>query len=677
MGLFSPRSDLALPPTPVAPAIDFNAVVELRDVQALFSLILGRELEDDQHGIRLNRDGVSVATLMRGLLESDEFRTQYGHHAMGSKLRDDYRIPEHFAVVPDAIKRVLLIGSCQVEPWEGVFKALTQDQVAFETIVMNRTAHLPELDPQEAQSIDFQMIQFSLRSVLPEQFYFDRQFSDNAGYESILAQSIHLLHVYFEHYSAYNRQHGLTTFILNFCTPQQNLLGRLAPRYHLSNPVYFVERLNQALYDIVQESNNTYFIDLEQIVATFGKRHFQDDLLSHVNHGSVIGFHTEEADFNRLEPIGDFSALHGPNIRLYLQALYREVAGAYRSIRQTDQIKIVIFDLDDTLWRGVAADAADYTPESSEGWPLSMVEAASYLWRRGILIALVSKNDEATALAAWEERYGKVFSIDHFVVRRINWQPKAINIAEVLKSVNLLPQNALFVDDNPVERAAVAKGVPGIRLLDAPLVEWRRLLLWAPELQPPTITAEAVARTTMIGAQIRRDETAATMDRHDFLASLGVKVVVHTIADSSDPRYNRAVELINKTNQFNTTGQRWSAQDFHGLFRDGGYIVAIEVEDRFTNYGLVVSAIVQGSCVRQVVMSCRVFGMDVEFAALSLLVAQMRGAGNGDIRGEIVASGKNRLALQIFNAGGFAEDGEGAWRLPGDQDVPMPSHIHY
>ena len=88
---------------------------------------------------------------------------------------------------------------------------------------------------------------------------------------------------------------------------------------------------------------------------------------------------------------------------------------------------------------------------------------------------------------------------------------------EILKAVNLLPSSTLFIDDNPVERAAVKAAFPEIRVMDAPLAHWRRILLWAPELQRSVITAEASQRTEMIQAQIEREEARQALSREDFL----------------------------------------------------------------------------------------------------------------------------------------------------------------
>src|SRR5207248_7845569 len=94
-----------------------------------------------------------------------------------------------------------------------------------------------------------------------------------------------------------------------------------------------------------------------------------------------------------------------------------------------------------------------------------------------------------------------------------------------------------------------------------------------------------------------------------------------------DRRFPRTLELINKTNQFNTTGKRWTLQECESLFRDGGSIFVLEVADRYTVYGIVGVLLVQGGDIVQFVMSCRVVGMDVEIAAVSGVLQALAGRG--------------------------------------------------
>ena len=82
-------------------------------------------------------------------------------------------------------------------------------------------------------------------------------------------------------------------------------------------------------------------------------------------------------------------------------AIWDEVIATYRSLRQTDLVKMVVVDLDDTLWRGVIADTDVDKMPSSEGWPIALWEALLFLKRRGILLAIITKNEQCRVEACW------------------------------------------------------------------------------------------------------------------------------------------------------------------------------------------------------------------------------------------------------------------------------------
>lgn len=259
------------------------------------------------------------------------------------------------------------------------------------------------------------------RSVLPEALYFGLRYADDRSYREGFEKACRRVELNLRENLEYNRKFGIVSFVLNFMTPQQDPSGRLLARYSLQNMVFFIEELNRHLWKVCATYKNVHVIDLDQILSTLGKRYFQDDSTSHLNHASTIGSIEAKEDQDRLEPVGDVDELYGRKVPEYIGAIYHEIIGAYRSVRQQDGIKIVIFDLDDTLWRGVGADAEEIEPDvMTEGWPTGILEAASYLWRRGILIALVSKNDEENVRKIWEELYQERFPIENFVVSKIN-----------------------------------------------------------------------------------------------------------------------------------------------------------------------------------------------------------------------------------------------------------------
>ena len=168
---------------------------------------------------------------------------------------------------------------------------------------------------------------------------------------------------------------------------------------------------------------------------------------------------------------------------------------------------------------------------------------------------------------------------DDFASVKTSWNPKTESIRQILEETNILPGNVLFIDDNPVERAMVEEAFPTIRTLGQDLYYIRRVLLWAPELQVASVSEESTRRTEMTHAQVDRENARKSMSREEFIASLGVSVEKIIISSDESREFARAFELLNKTNQFNTTGKRWSHEEAVRLFSQGGFSHAFKVKD--------------------------------------------------------------------------------------------------
>jgi FkbH-like protein len=471
----------------------------------------------------------------------------------------------------------------------------------------------------------------------------------------------------------WNAQHGLLTFVFNFMTPQFAAMGRFVPRFDLRNPAFFVRQLNQELETLVGGFRNAHILDLDGLAASFGRRYVQDDVYTNFGHNATLGAELPKLDrLEKVPPLGDFLDIE-PG-RHFKAAIASELRAMLRSVRQIDAIKLVVVDLDDTLWNGVSGDTAEAGPHMIEGWPIGFAEVLLYLRKRGVLLAIASKNDEARIHAIWRPIFGGRLKLEDFAAVRINWRPKIENMAEILSAMNLLPRNVLFIDDNPVERAAMQAAFPEIRLLGSNPYELRRILFNAAELQGVSITQESAARTEMIQAQMQRETERAALSPDDFAREQNTTVKLAFLTSVDHSRFPRALELINKTNQFNTTGRRWKAEECAAFFKAKGVFAVFDVEDRFTPYGLVGVVILAGGAMLQWVMSCRVIGMRVEQAVMAALVAQLRAAGQSEITAVLIRTDVNQPCQSLFADAGFAHT-EKIWKLPPDRAPAMPAYI--
>lgn len=385
----------------------------------------------------------------------------------------------------------------------------------------------------------------------------------------------------------------------------------------------------------------------------------QDDAILFIAHARLI---SQDGQLqNRIEagrPIRDHYELKPTTF--FVEAIWSELDSMYRVLKRTDEVWLVVCDLDDTLWNGVSGEQGSVGPEMVEAWPTGVAEALLYLKKRGVLLGIISKNDEERIRPRWDAIFQGLVRLEDFASVKINWRSKPENMQQMLAEVNLLPRSVVFVDDNPVERDAMRQAFPEIRVIGKYPYYIRRILLWSAELQVPYITSESTARTEMVQAQILREDSKKGKTREEFLASLDLSVTFFEV-DSTDGKWPRCFELLNKTNQFNTTGKRWSLQEIEREMQTTLKMYAFETSDRFTRYGLVGVVLVRDNRIEQFAMSCRVVGMDIEVEVVARLARLFRSAGLETIRARLVETEFNTLCREFFRRCGFRNDHEDIW----------------
>lgn len=597
----------------------------------------------------------------------------------------EFLFPSDLEITPIQIGKVLLVGSCLTALYHEQLQA-RHPETKFDYIPYNFVSVLPDAPPSPISDYAFQYLQIPLRSVLSDRVIWGFHFNEAGFTKTILEDAYSVIDAMLSSAMIYNEQHGMLTFVSNFIVPQMSTASSLYERGSNNDLVTLVQRLNDYLSEKVATYKNAYLLNVDAVAATIGKRYILDDIVYFYSHGAVT--YQDWDDFGsiaRNEPIPPLETVYPVKKEAFLDAIFRQMETAYRTTRQVDQVKAVVFDLDNTLWRGQIAE--HYRPESqpwprTDGWPLGIWEAIHYLRARGILVAICSKNDYDYVKSRWDDVIEpKLISLDDFSSVKINWIPKAQNISEICKEFNIKPKSVVFVDDNPVERAAVASALPDVRVIGGNPYLTRRILLWSAETQIARMTEESEKREDMIRGQIEREEKRSTMDRSEFLSSLNCEVSFINITNTDQPEFGRALELTNKTNQFNTTGQRWSFEDIANFLKTGGKILAFKVKDKFTEYGLVGVLYLKGTEITQYVMSCRVLGMEVEEFVVAEAVKLLRAAhiGETDITAAIKETPDNTPCREVYLRAGFRElpsqDGLRHFILDGDEVPMLPLHI--
>lgn len=567
-------------------------------------------------------------------------------------------------------KSVLLVGACFLFEWGDVLQKLGYG-LAVDRLLFFYLMRLPQTPPKPFEAYDVQLIQVPLPSLMPEHEYMRLPVNDVAPYEELLETCVGRLDLYLQEVLVWSDR--IQTFVMSYLSPQQNLLGRLMPRYDLRNPIHFIERLNVELDRLLRAYRGVHLIDTDHIASVYGRRFVGEDAFWMQHHGGLIVRADEIHDASRIEKSASPFEVHDAAPEGFIAMVWHEIRAAFRTLKRADEVKMVCVDLDDTLYRGLIGewDGVDRGWRTA-GWPLGLVEVLQYLRRRGVMLAIISKNDEAHVRALWRAMFDEgQLQLEDFAIIKINRRPKAENIAEALAEANILPGSVVFLDDNPVERAGVKAAFPEIRVLETSHYRWGRVLGWSAELQVAHITAESQRRTELIQAQVERARDRASLSRDEFLRSLQLKVAIHPVNAISDDRFARAFELINKTNQFNTTGVRWLEKDAGAFFAGGGVWWTFDAVDRYTRYGLIGVVCIHQTQITQFVMSCRVAGLDAELAAFSEILGRCSGAG-AQFEGSVKETKNNAVSRDIFQRLGWGLS-EGRWQ--GSGSIAMPSHV--
>src|SRR5215510_9385178 len=255
--------------------------------------------------------------------------------------------------------------------------------------------------------------------------------------------------------------------------------------------------------------------------------------------------------------------------------------------------KCLVLDLDNTLWGGVIGDDGIDGIVLGEGSAvgeahLALQSYAKQLSERGIILAVCSKNDPAIAEGVFHKHPEMVLKRSDIAAFVANWSDKAENLKVIAKKLNIGIDSLVFVDDNPVERARIRESLPMVAVpeLSDDVANYVNCLAAAGYFEAVAFTAEDRQRAGLYAADAERGalmESSQSMD--DFLRGLKMSVAYSSFTPVD---FARVVQLINKTNQFNTTTRRYTSEE---VARIAGSAAAATLQfrllDRFGDNGLV------------------------------------------------------------------------------------------
>ena len=418
-------------------------------------------------------------------------------------------------------------------------------------------------------------------------------------------------------------------------------------RYEIENDWY------QFVQGMVEDRGNVYLFDLADTIAEIGRKHFYSNKMWYMS--------------------------NMPYSRDGLNAVSHELdsilGSAFRSRK-----KIIALDLDNTLWGGVIGE------DGIDGIELSDHKEGQRFYdfqrqilemkKRGVVLGIVSKNNEDDAEAAIQNHPSMLLHDDDFVSKKINWDNKAVNLKKMANELNLTEAGFIFIDDNPVERETIKGECSEMTIPEYPF-DTAELLgfaekIWFDYCRPLSVLREDLKRTQMYQNETKRkNEIKESLDLDDYITKLEMVADIHRMKSTE---LERVVQLINKTNQFNLTTKRYTHSEIEKIAADKcNAIYVVYSNDKYGDNGLISVIILRKSqkevLIDTFLMSCRVMGRKLEDVIINELASRY---GNKKIVAEFIATAKNAPVKNLYDRLGFdmifdGDDGHKIYELDGYQ----------
>ncbi|MBR6328019.1 MAG: HAD family hydrolase [Lachnospiraceae bacterium] len=435
---------------------------------------------------------------------------------------------------------------------------------------------------------------------------------------------------------------GCSIFQTNFPTPIERPLGNLegSEAYSLR---LFLSRINLMLAG--DRPDGVSVIDMEYISSCIGKKAWFD----------YPSYFLTKAGFS-------------PDCLPRVAAAFARSIGANRG----KIYKCLVMDLDNTIWGGVVGDdgydGIELDPHNAVGEAYRHFQKyVLELKKRGVILAVCSKNDEEVAKEPFEKNRDMILSLEDISCFIANWEDKARNIKEIARRLNIGTDSLVFVDDNPAERQIVRTYLPEVLTVELPedpayyatALEECDAFSWA------SITPEDISRVGTYAANAKREELMDSfVDYDEYLRALEMSA---SLGEPEGAKMKRFAQLINKSNQFNLRTVRYSEEELEAMKKAGDTLIYTELEDRFSEYGIISCIILkkQGEeCfVDTWLMSCRVLKRGVEYLDLDEVVKKAKAMGCSVLVGEYIPTKKNGMVRDFFPSLGFKERSENIYEL--------------
>lgn len=332
--------------------------------------------------------------------------------------------------------------------------------------------------------------------------------------------------------------------------------------------------------------------------------------------------------------------------------------------QRTGGKKVLITDLDQTLWPGIAAETRgknlELDPETAIGEAhLDYQKYLLELQKTGVILCVASKNDREDALTGLSQQENLI-TADHFAWIKANWNPKDQSVKEIIEELNVLSDSVVFVDDSVNERVLVRENVPGTAVTEYDTIDQLLTVLSRGQFfLQQSITREDRLRADWYQKQQYSKKLESKYANYEaYLESLEMNLKIKRVKQAE---VKRVLQLIGKTHRFHLSDTPVSERTLlEMLAQDRRAVWCAELNDQYMAHGII--SCIYGSiqeevfCIEQWVMSCRVFERGVEHAIMNAIISYCKTHKVKTILADYDLTDKNQAMEALLRSYGFQQD---------------------
>ena len=370
-----------------------------------------------------------------------------------------------------------------------------------------------------------------------------------------------------------------------------------------------INQFNNKLFEITKYNENLNIFNVNQISNFIGINNFYDE--KHYYSSKI-----------------PYTQIANNQIAFELSQL---ISGLFQTSK-----KCLVLDLDNTLWGGVLGE------DGIEGIKIGSCfigekfkifqKYIKYLKTCGVILAINSKNNLDDVKECFKKNKEMILKLEDFSSVRINWKPKYENINEIVEELNISKESTVFFDDSNFEREQMKKFNPSINIIDVPkdVNFYINSIEISGHFNQKFHTKEDSKKAYQykIFKKVKEFQSKEK-NLENFLKKLSMRMEISSI---NKLNHDRAVQLINKTNQFNLTTRRYDSNKLKKFISETGTITLVgRLIDKFGDHGITALAIAKPKVINKkniyildtFLLSCRILGREVEKALLNVLINKL------------------------------------------------------